>query len=330
MTPFSNPPIRIDFWYGNEQWVGRRGLPQRWANVLGRVTSDCPIHLVRWKRESGDEFLPLCLGPTAYRLHAPGDFNIELDTDTLQEGANRLVVQAMDVRGRTAEESLTLHYLPHRNLLFPHRVDWSACHRIDDAAQVVDGRWMLTAGGARATDRAYDRAIALGDRNWTDYQVTTTLTLHRFDRENPLAFAHPSVHCWAGLVLRWQGHHDWHDMYPRRGWHPFGAIIGCEIRQPEHTPRWSLFGNRMRLIAHDEGQQSVAPDTPYHLKALVQTRSDGISHYRAKVWTVGESEPDTWLLEGPGAWSELKRGSVLLVAHHTEAIFGPVTVETLP
>ena len=65
-----------------------------------------------------------------------------------------------------------------------YSVDWRDVRNIQDAAQVVDGKWQLVKEGVRSVRPGYDRLIAIGDISWQDYEVVTTVTIHRLDFDN--------------------------------------------------------------------------------------------------------------------------------------------------
>ena len=61
----------------------------------------------------------------------------------------------------------------------------------------------------------------------------------------------------------------------------------------------------------------------------VRSQMNKPSTYRLKCWKEEDEEPADWLLEAENGPKELKRGSLVLVAHHTEVTFGNVKVEPL-
>ena len=294
--------------------------------MLGRAASLDGIDSVRWEL-NGDDALdkPLPLGPTAFRLLGEGDFNIEIDRKALREGENAVEIIAIDRNGVEARQTVTVRYAPTWSCPMPHCVNWGQAKAINDAAQVVDGLWRLTDGGVRTVEIGYDRIIAIGDVGWDDYEAAVTMTIHRHD-DKPASFGWPSFGPLAGVVLRWQGHHDWHDIYPRRGWHPFGCIAYYGGSPKGDGHRLRLTGNRLARIGHSDARDVLEYGLAYRLKARVQSRGDATSLYSMKVWPAGRTEPDAWQLEGPGSEGELDHGSLLLVAHHTDATFGDVTV----
>ena len=67
----------IDIWYGQNQLFAEVGLPQRWINILGRVTDGDGDVTLTYSLNGSPE-LPLTVGPDDRRLQDPGDFNVEI------------------------------------------------------------------------------------------------------------------------------------------------------------------------------------------------------------------------------------------------------------
>jgi len=82
-----------------------------------------------------------------------------------------------------------------------YNVDWTSVNEIQNAAQIVDGLWALTADGAKPVLMGYDRNIIFGDLLWQDYEVTTELRVDSIKNRNGVPLGDPAV----GLLLRWQG-----------------------------------------------------------------------------------------------------------------------------
>ena len=316
--------LKIDVWYGDEQWFGRNGVPQKWINVLGRASSPVGISSVRWGLKQ--EMNPLPLGPTAFRLRSLGDFAIEIDAERLEEGDHTLRIVANDMDGDEAESNVKLHFLRGAAPSLPYTVDWSTAKSINDVVQVVDGLWRIEDGGVRPVDLHYDRIIALGDMRWTDYQVTVPETIHRFS-DCPASFRWPSYGQSAGVLLRWVGHYDWGHLRPRRGWNPFGALSFYGWMREHQQRRAFVMGGRGGHIAVDQSGFTLQLGTRYMTKFRVRSRRGKTSEYAVKYWPVDEAEPDKWLLQAEGQEGELANGCVLLVAHHTDVTYGNVTVE---
>jgi hypothetical protein len=65
----------------------------------------------------------------------------------------------------------------------------------------------------------------------------------------------------------------------------------------------------------------------FKLNIVSSGSPDIAAFYRFKVWPANESEPVAWEIENRGQKDEPRFGSVVLVAHHVDARFGPVTVQ---
>ena len=317
----------IDVWYGDVQRLGMIGNPSRFVNILGRVSSPVGIHAAAYQLNGG-RLTPLPLGPTAFRLLANGDFNVELDRSELTVGANTVELRTVDQAGAEARRTVTVEYADDRAWPLPYRADWSAATSIQDVAQVIDGRWELTAAGLHCAEIGYDRLVAIGEMTWRDVVVTVPITIHRFT-DLPAAYAWPSNGAGCGILLRWQGHSDWHDLMPRRGYLPFGAIGFYHVAaDPEHRELQVYSGADGTLPAVQENRH-LEPGNTYIFKMAVETQPDRPSRYSVKVWPQGAAEPCDWDVVGENPPGELATGSVVLLAHHTETTFGEVVIEPL-
>ena len=85
----------IDVWYGATQQFGHIGDPQPWANILGNVSDADGISSLVYSLNSGPD-VNLTVGPDGRRLQSSGDFNIDLATADLVDGANDVVITAID------------------------------------------------------------------------------------------------------------------------------------------------------------------------------------------------------------------------------------------
>jgi hypothetical protein len=316
----------IEIWYGQQQSFGRVGRPQRWVNVLGRVTARLPIRQLDYTLNGGAT-LPLSRGADRRRLAAPGDFNIDLDLRDLSAGANSVRIHAVDAAGHEATATVTLQ-VDSNPCTLPYTIDWSHVKRIHDVAHVVDGIWCMGAGGISPAEISYDRLVAIGDMRWRDYEVEVPITIHGI---NASCYHYPSVHAGVGVVMRWKGHSNWgKDKWtngqPFYGPGPYGAI-GWYCIFHDVGPMLNFFDPDFRRIA--EERRTLDLHVPYIFRVRVETIADGSSVYRLKVWRADAREPDAWDLETPGSMGGLTEGSILLGAHHTAATFGNVTIRPL-
>jgi hypothetical protein len=162
--------LALDIWYGREQRFGHLRNPQRFASVLGRVSPSEQISTLAYSL-NGCAPREFSVGPDGKGLQSAGDFNIELDRDESAPGDNQVVVTATDRAGRECRDEVTVSYVPGRVWPLPYQIDWRACSSISDAAQVVDGLWVLDSAAARPAEIGYDRAVAIGDVSWQHYEV---------------------------------------------------------------------------------------------------------------------------------------------------------------
>mgnify|MGYP000117906143 CR=1 FL=1 len=324
-------PPQIDVWYGDQQSF-TLGTPQTWVNILGSVSDpDSGIRSLSYSL-NGSTNRTLHTGPDNRRLAHPGDFNIDIRLaptrdPALVNGSNTVIIHAANNDGLTASRTVTFNYAEGSVWPLPYTVNWAALTHIQQGAQVVDGRWVLTGGGARATPMEYDRVIAIGDRTWRDYEVLVPVTIHAVDTTlftNPRpASGRPKI----SIDFRWNGHTNNPDYcdQPLCGWIPTGASAKYQ---------WTAADNgRLALETYQDSEvldSSVdfVIGRTYWLRARVETVSGGGSLYRMKAWEDGRSEPSAWNLSlqtTPDPSSPTNTGSFLLVAHHVDATFGNVT-----
>ena len=300
----------IDIWYGEHQRFGHLGHPQRWVNVLGNVSPASEIASLTWSL-NGSKPRPLSFGEDQRRLARPGDFNVEIDRSELQLGRNTVTVTVIDRSGRVTQRTSEVEYLSQEQRWpLPYIIDWSKVERIDEVAQVVDGKWTLTPNGVRTVERYYDRVLAFGDDSWRDYEVSTTVTFHAFTP--PLTPPNNTRVTHAAIALRWPGH-DRDEHQPHVKWYPLGAtaefMLTTDLKQcrwrifdrnPYDSKRpffWRIFDDNKRFYVESKRHQAIELDKPYGMKHRVETLNEGRSRYRVKLWPVNESEPTTWDLE---------------------------------
>jgi hypothetical protein len=193
--------------------------------------------------------------------------------------------------------------------------------QIQDAAQVVDGLWALTADGVRTTTPGYDRLVAIGDVVWDDYEVEVPFTVHSIFGGNP-----PGV----GILMRWNGHTDdpIPNLQPKTGFYPLGAIGWYRWRTDALGPRLQIYGNGGRIV--DDGQPwTLKLGTRYMLKMRVETKAGLGGYYRLKVWEASQPEPANWDASGQEGLEDPQKGSFCLLAHRADVTFGDVTVTPL-
>lgn len=318
----TKPPV-VNVWYGNYQRFGYLGIPQKWVNVLGRVSDPDldDISSLSYSLNGGPKFL-LFIGPDERRLTSFGDFNIDIaDTDLLC-GQNQVTITATDVFGNATHKTVDIKYDCGNMWPETYSINWSSVTNIQDVAQVVDGLWTLGISNVRTAVKGYDRLIAIGDVSWDEYEVTVPITIHKLGS---------STHRGSvGFVLRWKGHYDWDGTRPRWGWYPFGAFGGYDWVWNGESGNYMLriFGNKSS-IAEDKSGRRLEIGVEYLFKMRAEM-VDGKSVYSLKIWKKDTPEPSDWDLRGPGVEGELRQGSLLLLAHYADASFGNVTITPGP
>ena len=312
----------IHVWYGAKQRFGHLGLPQRWINVLGRVNPDRVVNLQYTLDDAAPQ--PLSIGPDGHRLASPGDFNVELAFDALTAGHHTLTLIATDSDGNSAQRNVTLVIEDRKRCPLPHRIQWNKVSRIQDAAQIVDGRWKLSPQGVRVVEPYYDRVIALGDLSWANYEIKTTVTFHglRIPRKEQGDAGANVIH--AALAVRWPGH-DMDGRQPHVKWYPLGATAEFRVNPLWKGCSWRILGGG-GVVVEETGKRVIELEQTYVMKHRVDSMNDGAARYRVKLWEDGTPEPGNWDVELLKKPSDVHQGGALLIAHYSEVTFGDVEV----
>ncbi len=359
----------ITIWYGqpNAQGEpvmrhGHLGLAQRWINVLGNV-SDEGGQVVGLSYTLNDE-LPqtLWVGEGGFKTGSPrlveqGDFNVELDYNLLLAGLNEVLLTAVDDDGNAVSQRVWVDYDPDGRWPKTTTVDWSTVTDLQDAAQVVDGRWEVTTDpilGSVLSNSfngvagyGYDRLVAIGESigqaelgpidsdDWVDYEFEFPVRVIDF---NPAGFEPESQSHLVGMIMRWPGHSDGGQQQPRDNFFPFGAIFSYRWFNFLGNEYWEAFTTNFNpRISWDAMQWQVVPGQYYIFKGRCETQLDGSTLYRVKSWDMGSPEP-SWdpanvmemivpFSNDPLIYSD--RGSLLLVVHELWANIGNIKVTEL-
>jgi LmbE family N-acetylglucosaminyl deacetylase len=205
-----------------------------------------------------------------------------------------------------------------------YTAEWTSNESIPHNAQILEGEWRYENGGVRPVSTGFDRALLIGDRGWTDYEVTLPMTIHSFDAS--------SSDAGIGIGLGWQGHTAWGQ--PRVG-HPTGGLCLYGRARPEPTPYRLTIGyspgptDDTTMAA---GEMTLAPGVQYYMRFRQQGAGAGagLTRYSCKVWRADQAEPAQWTLSAdipdwPGTTGQ-RSGSSVLLAHEGDATFGDVTV----
>ncbi|GAK58823.1 fibronectin type III domain-containing protein [Candidatus Vecturithrix granuli] len=307
----SGAPI-IDVWYGPHQVFGHIGIPQRWVNILGNVTDKDGVASLTYSLNGGGE-QELKIGGPYKRLVNKGDFNIDLAYADLLQGINQVIITAMDTLGNQSRKTIEVEYVSGNTWILPYTIDWNQVENIQEVAQIVDGYWVLEGDSVRSVAPGYDRLIAIGDVSWKDYEVMVTITAHNVNSSGE-GFP-PGI----GILMRWDGHHEWSNERPYDGWYPMGALGWYRDGQLRIT------GGGTNLDLGSPNNFEFTFETPYTFKMRVETTPTG-ARYSLKVWPASLPEPLEWNLIGEEGTEDPQNGSFLFVSHHYDASFGRVSV----
>jgi len=306
------------FWYGKRQTFGKIGVPQRWVNILGNVSDPNGIAALNYTLNGGP-IMTLSVGQDTRRLAGTGDFNIDIAYTALRPlpDSNIVAVTARNGNGVYTHDTVIVRYLSGTVWPRAHTVSWANTSCLTDTAQVVDGRWHVSAEGLRILNVGYDRLVAIGDSTWKDFEVTVPITIHSYD---PAGYGSINGSPAVGLFLGWSGHSDdpiagWQ---PKTGYKPFGCGGFYMFKTTGET--LSIWDN-----IYDYSGKTIPYNVPYYFKMRVEGSGAGID-YSFKVWDVSVSEPAKYDLTWQGPSAGPLQGSIVLLAHFVDATFGKATI----
>ena len=319
-------PIRINLWYGEEQNFGHLGTPQCWVNILGNISAPDSVVLACAVINQSDTMI-LSLGQDYHRLARPGDFNVDIDRHKLRVGENLIEIVARDSSGRRASKTVKVRLHAGNTWPLPYEIHWDEVNQITDVAEILDGKWELTADGVRTSELYYDRILTIGDSTWTDYELETMLIFHDFTPPTPGPPTYNVSH--AAIASRFPGH-DVDDFQPYRKWFPLGATSEFRLTAQLDSCRWRIFdGENLYVEQSPEQYRTIELGRVYGMKHRVETLPDGQTRYSVKLWPSDQAEPQAWdliAIEPPG---NLLNGAALLIAHNADVTFGDVRVTPL-
>jgi len=309
-----------------EQSFGKIGNPQRQINVLGNVNTQHGVKSLYFVLNNSSVHHQLTWGCDKYRLARPGDFNIEIERDSLIVGKNEIRIVAVDTLNNKTEKQVSMVYAEKNKWPLPYQVKWSKVTNIQNAVQVVDGHWELTENGLRVKDKYYDRVLAFGDSSWKNYAVETSVIFHSVSPRSP---GPPTFNvCHVAIASRWPGH-DFDKTQPNRKWYPLGATSEFTVSEDLKDCWWRIFDGENFMAKDTLNRRSIHFEKKYNLKHRVETQKDNSTLYSVKLWDASLKEPQNWdfqAIEPPG---DLPYGSALLLAHNTEVTFGDIYVRNI-
>lgn len=328
--------LQIQIWHGLHQKVGHLGHAQSDFNLMGNVVGFEELDTLTYSL-NGLPPVGLNVGFNKFgddrRLAAPGDFNADIPVSLLHEGENTIVVNAKDKGGRTT--SVTAYVEKHKGEYpLPVEVDWDKVDDPQEVGQYVDGEWAVRSAGLRTLRTGYDRVFLIGDTTWQDYQITVPFTVHRVDPETgPVSGGNG-----LGIIMRFTGHvnggpRNFPTGQPKWGYQPFGCIafLRWKKNDPDDDPFKQFYRGDKNHI-ENFGTAAIKPGKVYHMRMRAVTLPDegreGVTKYSWKIWNDGDPEPSAWDWEvEQKSEHALRKGGVVLLAHHVDVSFGDVRVE---
>ena len=321
-TSFQDSPTApvIDVWYGLSQTFGPLGNPNKWINIVGNVSPSGSLKDLTYSLNGGPE-KDLNWGPGNPRLVGTGDFNIEIDYLTLNQGNNTVTIKATNTGNETTTANVTVNYQPHGPWTpGTYVTNFAGASEVSDVANVIDGHWTISQSKARTTVSGYDRLLGIGDLTWQDYTVTAPVIIHSVSQ----------TQSWGvGVIVRWPGHYDDPNIpgvdQPLLGWRQLGAL-GWHQYFSGSPPleALQLIGNGG--IKLDEDPFQISTGVEYRIKLKV-TSSTNPATYQFKMWQASQAEPPGWNIEEQGKPGEPASGGVVLLAHRADVSFGNITVD---
>jgi hypothetical protein len=330
--------IDINIWHGLQQKVGHLGHAQNDFNLMGNVVAIEDLDTLTYSLNGATD-VALNVGRGKFgdnrRLVARGDFNADIPISRLQPGQNTIEVTARDAKGRKTIVKAYIQKLTGKYQL-PVKIDWHKVKDPQDAGQYVDGEWAIEDGGLRTLRTGYDRVFLIGDTTWQDYEVSVPVTVHRVDTETgPVSGGNG-----FGLLMRFAGHvngghRNFPTGQPKWGYQPFGCI--AFLRWKKNEPDGEAFkqfyrGDKDHI--ENYGTIAIQPGNVYHMRMRCFTLRDegveGVTRYSFKIWQEGKTEPSDWDWEVvQKSEHALRKGGLVLLAHHVDISFGEVTVEQI-
>jgi hypothetical protein len=330
-TTVAITPARLEIWHGEVQRVGHTGDAQDVFNLMGHVEPWREIDTLEWRLNDGG---PVPLSFRAYRrIAADGDFNADVPIGLLESGSNAVSVTAYFLDLDPITRTVTLIRETGATPL-PCQIRWGEVKNPQNVGQYVDGRWKLADGGLRTDQTGYDRLFLIGEREWQDYEVRTSITVHGVDAKTaPLSGGNG-----VGLIARFAGHVTGGHRYfpsgqPSWGYQPFGAIGWLRWKRggSDQPPQLQFFPGDSDQ-ATNFGDFPFRPGQTYGLRFSCTSLPDdeqgrGVTRYDFKIWPAAQPEPEAWTWQKvQTSRNALREGALALVAHHVDVTFGDITI----
>lgn len=312
----------VNFWHGNDERLGFSGGLQRYVNVVGRVDATEEVERAEY-RVDGGAWRGLTLGPDGHRLAAAGDFNIDLDSHTLAEGAHQVDVRVTMRDESIHERACAVELRRTVPVPLPASLDLSA--NGSGRVQVVDGRWQQEAAGLRIVEPYYDRAFAWGDPSWTNYAVRACLTLTGYRQPVDGDGGRNVIH--AAIAPRWRGHTP-DGRQPYRQWYPLGATCELRLRPGSRTLCFRIIADPKQIV-ESEHVMPWHPDRRLRLEAGVHSTPTGGATYMARAWYDEDDQPRDWHVVCEKKQEPIMAGAPLFLAHYTQTTWHRLEANTI-
>jgi hypothetical protein len=330
----SDANLQIDIWHGLQQKVGHLGHAQDDFNLMGNVIGFETLASLTYSL-NGTSPVDLIIGSGKFgdtrRLAMPGDFNADIPISKLHGGKNTVVVDAADSSGRKTSVTVFVEKL-RGSYPLPVHIEWDKVDDPQNVGQYVDGEWALEKEGLRTSKTGYDRVFLIGDTTWEDYEVTMRFTFHRADPQTGPVSGGNGI----GILMRFSGHvvgghRNFPAAQPKWGYQPFGAIGLLRWTDgPDRDPSIQFYrGDNDQ--SQNFGTISLVPGHHYQMKMrcanLPDDGPEGVARYSFKIWEAHQKEPVQWNWEvDQKSQHALRKGGVVLLAHHVDATFGDVRI----
>jgi len=321
----------FSIWQGDMQRIGHLGDAQKDFNVVGHIEPWQEVTKLDWRLNSrGAKAMTF---RAFRRLVSDGDFNADIPISFMVLGTNRVQLTARFRDGRTLERTVLVEKATGSRPL-PCHIRWRDLQNVQDAGQVVDGKWGIEGGRLRTLQTGYDRVFLIGERNWRDYQVRSSFVINSLSRETTALSGGNGV----GFIFRFCGHvvggpRQFPAAQPKWGYQPFGAIgwLRWDKGKPDVPPVKQFYaGHNDRELGF--GRFPVKPGRVYSVLLACETQPDdpqgrGVTRYSFKIWDAEQPEPAAWDWQRvQTSETALRRGGLALVAHHADVSFGDLDI----